>query len=209
MSQGSKPFCAFIILKGVAYRYKYLANGKRQIFGYLLTGDLCDAHFVISTQSDHDIGLLTDSEVAMIPMHELAAVTAKFPGIRSALLKMMLVYDAILREWLLNVGQRNAPQKLAHFICEISERLRQVGSVNLDGSYDVPLTQLDLADTMGLTVVHVSRCLQKFRREGLVHWSRRRLTILNHPRLRQVAGFDDAYLQTGLPALPLPTGPYD
>lgn len=200
VTQGSKPFCAFLILAGVAFRYKYLSNGKRQIFGYILNGELCDAHFVISAHSDHDIGLLTDSEVAMIPMHELVGVTANFPSIRSALLKMILVEDAILREWLLNVGQRNAPQKLAHFICEICERLLKVGSVNLDGSYNVPLTQLDLADTMGLTVVHVSRCLQKFRREGLMHWSRRRLTILDLPRLRQVAGFDPAYLQAGLPA---------
>jgi CRP-like cAMP-binding protein len=193
--QGSKPFSVFLILNGVAYRYKYLANGKRQIFGYLLTGDLCDAHFVLCRHSDHDIGLLTEAEVAMIPMHELTAVITQYPNIRRALLKMRLVEDAILREWLLNVGQRSAPQKLAHFICEISERLLGVGSINPDGSFEVPLTQLDVADTMGLTVVHVSRCLQKFRREGLVHWSRRQLTIVNLPRLRQVAGFDAGYLQ--------------
>lgn len=192
--QGSKPFSVFLILAGIAYRYKYLPNGKRQIFGYLLTGDVCDAHFVLSRHSDHDIGLLTDAEVAMIPMHELTAVIAQYPNVRRAMVKVTLVEDAILREWLLNVGQRSAPQKLAHFICEISERLLGVGNINPDGSFEVPLTQLDVADTMGLTVVHVSRCLQKFRREGLVDWSRRQLTILDLPRLRQVAGFDPGYL---------------
>lgn len=197
--EGSKPFSVFLILKGVAYRYKYLANGKRQIFGYLLTGDLCDAHFILSRQSDHDIGLLTQAEVAMIPMHELTSIIAEYPRIRDALLKVTLVEDAILREWLLNVGQRSAPQKLAHFICEITERLRAVGSVNPDGSFDVPLTQLDVADTMGLTVVHVSRCLQKFRSEGLADWSRHQLRILDQPRLTQVAGFDPSYLHVRTP----------
>ncbi len=192
--QGARPFSVFLILKGVAYRYKHLANGKRQIFGYLLAGDICDAHFIVSRHSDHDIGLLTEAEVAMIPMHELDSVMAEYPGIRRALLKVRVADDEILREWLLNVGQRSAPQKLAHFICEISQRLRAVGSVDLDGSFEVPLTQRDVADTLGLTVVHVSRCLQKFRREGLVHWSRQRLTIINLPRLRQVAGFDAGYL---------------
>lgn len=206
--QGSKPFSVFLILNGVACRYKYLSNGKRQILGYLLTGDLCDAHFVLSSHSDHDIGLLTDADVAMIPMHELTTVMVKYPNVRRALLKMILVEDAILREWLLNVGQRNAPQKLAHFICEISERLGEVGGLNADGSYEVPFTQLDLADTMGLTVVHVSRCLQKFRREGLVHWSRRQLTILDLPRLTQVAGFNSAYLNIGAPSAPSPAPAY-
>ncbi len=200
--QGSKPFAVFLILKGVAYRYKYLANGKRQIFGYLLTGDVCDAHFILSRQSDHDIGLLTQTEVAMVPMHELTAVLAEYPGIRDALSKMTLVEDAVLREWLLNVGQRSAPQKLAHFICEISERLLAVGSVNPDGSFDVPLTQSDVADTMGLTVVHVSRCLQKFRLEGLADWSRHQLTILDRPRLQRVAGFDAGYLHFRGPHAP-------
>jgi CRP-like cAMP-binding protein len=206
--QGSQPFSVFLILNGVAYRYKYLANGKRQISGYLLAGDVCDAHFVLSRHSDHDIGLLTDAEVAMIPMHELVAVMARYPNVRRALLKVSVVEDAILREWLLNVGQRSAPQKLAHFICEISERLLGVGNINPDGSYEVPLTQLEVADTMGLTVVHVSRCLQKFRREGLVHWSRRQLTILNLPRLRQVAGFDAGYLHIRSADLQSPDAAY-
>ncbi len=193
--QGSRPFSVFLILKGVAYRYRHLANGKRQIFGYLLAGDVCDAHFVVSRHSDHDIGLLTDADVAMIQIHELIAVMAEYPNIRRALLRVRLVEDAILREWLLNVGQRSAPQKLAHFICEISQRLLAVGRVNPDGSFDVPLTQLDVADTTGLTVVHVSRCLQKFRRDGLVDWARQQLTIRNLPGLRQIAGFDAGYLQ--------------
>lgn len=196
--EGSRPAFVFLILEGVAYRYKYLANGKRQIMGYMLPGDLCDAHFLVSNHIDHDIGLLTDAEVAMISFHDLTGLMATSPRIREALLETMIVENAVLREWLLNVGQRNARQKLAHFICEISKRLSALGRVNRDGSYDVPLTQVELADTIGLTVVHVSRCLQQFRTEKLMSWSRRHLTIEDPARLRQLAGFDDSYLQVGL-----------
>jgi CRP-like cAMP-binding protein len=120
-----------------------------------------------------------------------------FPTVRRALLETMVTDRSMLREWLLNVGQRNARQKLAHFICEISQRMQSVGQVNPDGSYSIPLTQVELADTMGLTVVHVSRCLQRFRIEGLVCWSRHQLRIVDLEGLRQLAGFDQGYLHIG------------
>jgi CRP-like cAMP-binding protein len=195
--EGRRTSFVFLILQGVAVRYRYLSNGKRQIMGYLLPGDLCDAHFLVRNYLDHDVGLLTDAEVAIIPIHALTSVMTEFPTVRRALLETMVTDRAMLREWLLNVGQRNARQKLAHFICEISERMRSLGYVNPDGSYSIPLTQVELADTMGLTVVHVSRCLQGFRAEGLVFWSRHQLTIVNLEGLRQLAGFDRGYLHIG------------
>ncbi len=195
--EGRRTSFVFLILQGVAVRYRYLSNGKRQIMGYLLPGDLCDAHFLVRNYLDHDVGLLTDAEVAIIPIHALASVMTEFPTVRRAVLETMVTDRAMLREWLLNVGQRNARQKLAHFICEISERMRSLGQVNRDGSYSIPLTQVELADTMGLTVVHVSRCLQGFRAEGLVFWSRHQLTIVNLQGLRQLAGFDQGYLHIG------------
>ncbi|MBA2771820.1 MAG: Crp/Fnr family transcriptional regulator [Sphingomonas sp.] len=196
--EGCRSSFVFLILKGVAVRYRYLSNGKRQIMGYLLPGDLCDAHFLVRNYLDHDISLLTDAEVAVLPIHELTSVMAAFPTVRQALLETMVTDRAMLREWLLNVGQRNARQKLAHFICEISQRMQSLGQVNPDGSYSIPLTQVELADTMGLTVVHVSRCLQRFRAEGLVYWSRQQLTILDVQGLRQLGGFDQGYLHIGL-----------
>ncbi len=194
LREGCRSSFVFLILKGMAVRYRYLSNGKRQIMGYLLPGDLCDAHFLVRNYLDHDIGLLTDAEVAVIPIRELTSVMAAFPTVRRALLETMVTERAMLREWLLNVGQRNARQKLAHFICEISERMQSLGQVNPDGSYSIALTQVELADTMGLTVVHVSRCLQRFRAEGLVEWLRHQLTIVDVQGLRQLAGFDEGYL---------------
>lgn len=195
INQESPPNVVCLILTGVAYRYRYLSDGRRQIFGYLLAGDLCDAEFVISNECDHNVGLLCDSQVAMIATGDLMSAMVAYPKIERALLIAATVEMGILREWLLNIGQRDAVQKLAHFLCEISARIEAIGEVNSDGSFTLPITQIELADTIGLTPVHVNRSLQRLRRQGILCWSRRRLTVVNREILTHIAGFDDAYLR--------------
>lgn len=193
--EGSRPDRVCMILSGVAFRYRYLANGRRQIFGYLLPGDLCDTQFVILNESDHNVGLLCDTEVAVIPLPALMSAMVQYPKIERALLMMSLVDAAMLREWLLNVGQRDAGQKLAHFFCELCARQHAFGPDDKHLGISFPLTQVELADTIGLTVVHVNRILQRFRREGLLNWSRRHVDILDYPQLELLAGFDASYLR--------------
>jgi CRP-like cAMP-binding protein len=193
--EGSSPDRICLILRGVGYRYRYLTSGRRQIFGYLLPGDLCDTQFVICNEADHNVGLLCDTEVAIITLADLMTTMVRFPKIERALLMMSLVDSAILREWLLNVGHRDAVQKLAHFFCELSARFEAFGRRGVEQGCSIPLTQTEIADTMGLTVVHVNRILQRFRHEGLLCWSRRHFDILDHLRLVDLAGFDPGYLR--------------
>ena len=201
--EGSNSDRICLIMSGVAYRYRYLSNGKRQIFGYLLPGDLCDTQFAISNTCDHNVGVLCSSQIAIVAASDLMKVRAKFPAIERALSMIALVDAAILREWLLSVGQRDACQKLAHFFCELSERFK-TGAYEARGGLSLPLTQVEIADTMGLTVVHVNRILQRFRREGLLCWSRRHFNILNYERLAQIAEFDGSYLRLEARLMPSP-----
>lgn len=198
--EGSSPDRVFLILSGAAFRYRFLENGRRQIIGYLLPGDLCDTKFLIDNDADHSVGALCDIEVATIVPALLMATMVEYPKIERALLMMSLVDAAIMREWLINVGQRDAFQKLAHFFCEMNARYRALQSADTDEIYSMPLTQVDLADTMGLTVVHVNRVLQRFRREGLLSWSRRHVEIPDPSMLESIAGFNDRYLR--LPRVP-------
>lgn len=185
----------YLILNGMACRYKLLPGGERQILGYLLPGDLCDIHFVAVNEPDHSVALLSDAQVIKIPAHRLGALLENHPRIERALSHAALLDLAILREWLLNVGQRNAKQRLSHFFCEMELRLRRIGMVAEDGSFEMPINQRALADTTGLTPVHVNRTLQGLRNDGLIRLSHRRLAIVSRDQLAAVAGFDDNYLQ--------------
>lgn len=199
IEEGSRPDHVCMILHGFAYRYKKLAGGRRQILGYLVPGDLCDAHFAVFDPLDHSVATLGEAEIAKVSIEQLLDLLARHPAIERGLSLAAMVDRSVLHEWLLNIGQRNAYQKLSHFLCEMSVRLKAVGRVDADGTLDLPLNQAALADTTGLTVVHINRTLQRMRNEGLIALRGRQLTISDSERLAAVAGFEAAYLSPPVP----------
>lgn len=192
---GEVPNHHFLIVQGVAYRYKLLSDGRRQILGYLLPGDLCELELPEGGRPDHSVAALNNALVAIISTGSLVDLRAQYPNIDRACSLMSLTERSILREWLMNVGQRNAVQRISHFFCEMSWRLQAIGRMNADGSVDLPITQGALADTTGLTTVHVNRSLKRLRKDGLIAFHRQRLMILDHSQLAAVAGFNDDYLR--------------
>lgn len=191
--EGDRPEHVFLLLEGWACRYKILSDGNRQIIAYLIPGDLCDPHIFILDQMDHAIGLLSDAVVSTIPKAEVAEVTRSRPAIAQALWWSTLVDEAVLRHWLVNIGQRDAYDRIAHLFCELWARMHQVG-LTTGGAFDLPLTQEQLGDTMGLTAVHTNRVLQRMRAEGLISMQSKRLTIHDMDAMRRIAGFNANYL---------------
>lgn len=196
VEEGSHPGSVCIILAGLAYRYKLLPGGHRQILGYLIPGDLCDLSFTIVDRADHSVAAVVETRIAKIPVRRFIEALATSANVTLGLHLSAHLDAVIMREWLLNVGQRKAHQRLSHFLCEMAVRLRMVGEMKDDGSFDFPLSQSMLADTVGLTPVHINRTLQRLRAEGLIVLNRRRLTITDMQRLVAIGGFEGNYLKT-------------
>lgn len=194
--EGDKPEGVFLIMEGMAFRHKLRASGSRQIMAYLLPGDLCDLDVALLDAMDHTISTLSACKVVRIAPETVSRILEHHPAIARALRKSTLVDEATLREWLVNVGRRSAPERLAHLFCELLVRWQAIGRGD-QSSYELPLTQIDLADTTGLTGVHVNRTLQDLRRRGLIELKGGRLTILDLPRLRALAEFKSNYLHLG------------
>lgn len=192
--QGDRPDVAQLMLSGWAYRYKVLKDGSRQIVGYLLPGDICDLHVTMLGEMDHSIGLLTDADVVRIPTRDLQSLMERFRQIERALWRATLVDEAILREWLANIGQRDAFSRIGHHLCELWHRMMSVGLVNDRDQFDLPLTQEELGDSLGLTSVHVNRTIKRLREDGLIALKQKRLTVLDPKRLTKVTGFEPDYL---------------
>jgi CRP-like cAMP-binding protein len=193
ISEGDRPRYVHLVLEGWACRYKQLPDGKRQIIALFVPGDFCDVNAYILKAVDHSIGAITRLKVATITPEEMNALTAERPRIAQALWWHELVAAAIQREWTLNLGQRNAYERLAHLLIELYLRLNSVGRSH-HGRCDFPLTQNDLADATGLTSVHVNRTLQELRRDGLIELERKQLHILDMKRMMNVAMFNPNYL---------------
>lgn len=193
ISEGDKPRFVHLVLDGWACRYKQFPDGKRQIVALFVPGDFCDVNVYILKAMDHSIAAITRLKVAMITPEEMNALTAERPRITQALWWHELVTAAVQREWTLNLGQRNAYERLAHLLIELYMRLNTVGRAH-NGRCDFPLTQNDLADATGLTSVHVNRTLQELRRDRLIELERKQLQILDMGRMMHVAMFNPNYL---------------
>lgn len=196
--RGDDPKNVHLFIDGWAYRYKLLSDGRRQILGFLVPGDLCDINIFILKRMDHGIETLTPCSVAAVSREGLSDLTTNFPQVMKAMWWDTLVSHAIQREWLLNLGQRLAAERIAHLLCELFVRLRCVGLT--DGvRCDFPLTQVDLADATGLSPVHVNRSLQQIRSTALIEWKGRSLRIPDFKKLAELGQFNSDYLHLELP----------
>lgn len=193
ISEGDDPHHVNLVLEGWACRYKQLDDGRRQIISFFVPGDLCDSHVYLLREMDHSIVALTPVKLAEISRAALEQIANDNVRVTRALWWDTLVTVAVQREWTVNLGQRTAFERVGHLLCELFLRLRSVGLTE-DTACDLPLTQVELADALGLSNVHINRTLQELRRSGLIVLKGGRLTIPDFPALQRASLFNPNYL---------------
>ncbi|HEV2558785.1 MAG TPA: Crp/Fnr family transcriptional regulator [Microvirga sp.] len=190
---GDRPSRSCVVLSGYTATYKVTGDGKRQIHAWHIPGDVPDLQSLHLRVLDSSIVTLTPSRVGFVTHDDLRVLCRAEPRIMEVFWRQTLIDGAIFREWMTNIGRREAYNRLAHILCEWMVRLRAVGLT--DGSAcELPMTQAELADAMGVTTVHVNRVLQELRADGLISLKGSRLEILDWEQLQQVADFDPTYL---------------
>ena len=192
--EGDRPTRSFVILSGFTCTYKVSQDGKRQIMTFGIAGDMPDLQSLHLSVLDSSIGSLSPCRVGFITHEDLRNLCARYPRITAAFWRETLIEAAIFREWLLNVGRREAYNRVAHLFCEMLVRLRAVGLAE-NHACDLPITQAEIGDAMGISTVHVNRVLQEMRADGLIETKGARLTIPDWDRLQEVGDFTPLYLQ--------------
>jgi CRP-like cAMP-binding protein len=190
---GQELSSSLMLLEGWLARSKDLPSGERQVTQLHVAGDFADLHGFTLKRLDHDVTTLTRCVVAVVPHERLRLITEHYPRLTWIYWMLTNVDAAITRELALSLGQRSAISRMGHLFCELHARLDAVGRARPDG-YELPMTQRELAECLGLTVVHANRTLQELRRRGLVEFENRQLTILDRRGLEGVAEFDPSYL---------------
>jgi CRP-like cAMP-binding protein len=195
--EGDETGPMFVMLEGWACRYKILPSGARQIMAFLMPGDACDLHIKLLEQMDHSIQAITTAMVATVTRAEMQALMDGHPNVASAMYSAQLVDEGIMRAWIVSMGRRSSRERVAHLICELYLRARSIGLAR-DGELALPLSQLVLADALGMTAVHINRILKELRLAGAMSLKRGSVTILDPGKLVQIAGFDENYLHRRL-----------
>lgn len=191
--EGSEPSESCLLLDGFAARYHLLADGSRNISAIHVSGDFLDLHSLLLSPMDHSVVALSDCTVSMVPHKLLRGLTNTHPHLARLLWLSTLIDAAMHRRWLMAAGRLSAIGRIAHFLCEIYVRLETVNRA--DGQrFRLPMTQSQLSDAMGLSVVHINRTLQELRQRNLIRWEANLVEIRDWAGLKSLAQFDATYL---------------
>jgi CRP-like cAMP-binding protein len=182
-----------ILCRGMARAVRSLTDGRQQIVAFFVAGDMLNAGELIFPRSRTSISVLTSAISLSIPLEQLGRLISNRPAIARALWQETAAQAAIQQEWMVWLGRRSAQARLAHFLCEVSSRLQIAGHDARD-AFDLPLTQQELADILGLSAVHVNRVLQVLRSQDLIELRSNRLIIRDKAGLYEIAEFDPKYL---------------
>ncbi|WP_122465251.1 Crp/Fnr family transcriptional regulator [Brevundimonas lutea] len=195
--EGDRPGPVFVVLDGWACRYKILPNGSRQVLAYLMPGDSCDLHIGLLAEMDHSIQTVTPAVVATIERADMDALMGRHPGIGKAMYVGQLIDEGTMRAWITSMGRRASIERVAHLMCELYLRARNIG-LTLEPRLALPLSQSMLADSLGMTPVHLNRVMKELRGSGAMTLQRGSLIIEDPARLIRIAGFDENYLHRRL-----------
>lgn len=190
---GEELSVSLLLIDGWLARIKDLAGGERQVTQLHVAGDFADLHGFTLKRLDDDVATLSDCKIAVVPHDRIREITDRYPRLARIFWFSTNMDAAIQRELALSLGQRSAISRMAHLFCELYVRLEVVGKVS-EGGYEFPLTQRELSECLGLTVVHANRTLQELRRRGLIELGNRQLTIRDRRGLEGIAEFDPSYL---------------
>lgn len=194
VTEGDAVAHCWLLLSGFCVRYKIVGNGGRQILSIHMTGDLVDLQNALLGTADHGVQTLTECRMAKIPIEAIRRLTNSRATIKDALWYDTLVDGSIHREWVANVGRRDAITRIAHLLCEFALKLDAIG-LGKPLNYELPMTQEQLADATGLTPVHVNRVLQALAQKGLIERvTSKSVTIGNWRELATAGDFDRSYL---------------
>jgi len=191
--EGDRPQHSCLLIRGFAYRQKIVGDGARQILSLHMDGDLVDLQNSLLGRADHNVQMLSDGEIAAIPVKAIRKLAFDRPAIGMALWYDTLVEGSIFREWIANNGRRDAHARIAHLFCELALRLEAAGLGTHEG-YTLPMTQEWIGDAVSVTSIHVNRILKALHDEGLIDRAKRRIVIGNWEALTTAGDFNPAYL---------------
>ncbi len=191
--EGDRPGHCCLVLTGFAFRYKLLAGGQRQILAFHVPGDVPDLQSLHLPVIDHNLAALTPVTAGFIQHDAVHEMNARHPRIAGALWRTTLIDSAILRERIVSLGQRDGLSRTAHFLCEMFKRLEAVGLAS-GPAVTLPITQVEIADALGLSPVHLNRMIKELRERRLIATEGQRLDLLDWNALADLGDFDPTFL---------------
>ncbi|MGR3513527.1 MAG: Crp/Fnr family transcriptional regulator [Paracoccaceae bacterium] len=186
LMQGSNSPQLYTVLKGMGLRYMVLPDGKRQVINFVLPGDFLGLQAGVMGEMKHSIDATTDMVLCVFDRSELWNLFKHQPERAYDLTWLASIQEHFLGEALATVGQMSAIQRMCWGMLRFQQRCEDVG-LGRDDQCIMPFTQQDLADALGLSLVHTNKTLMKLRNQQIISWSDGELHILDRARAKELA----------------------
>jgi CRP-like cAMP-binding protein len=182
-----------MLLGGFVARHKMEQTGKRQIVSFHQAGDIVDLQHLFFSTADHTVEAITPATVAWVADEAIRGLLRERPLLAEAVWREAMIDASVFREWVLNIGRRDAKARIAHMLCEVAKRAEAAGLGSSQG-FELPLTQDEIADATGLTGVHVNRMIRDLIGDGAIARHGRTYVIADWARMCEIADFEESYL---------------
>jgi CRP-like cAMP-binding protein len=186
--EGASCAHLYTVLSGLAFRYKLLPDGRRQILNYCMPGDFLGLQGSVMQEMQHSVEALSDMVLCVFQREGLWRLFENHAGLSFDVTWLAARSEQILDQQLVSIGRRSALERCAHLLLNLVDRLAEVGMARSKDSVSIPITQQHIADTLGLSLVHTNRTLGRLIREGAIRWREKEFEILDRSRLAALAG---------------------
>ena len=186
LMEGSNSPQLYTVFSGMGVRFKTLENGQRQVINFLFPGDFAGLQAGVMGEMKHTVEATTEMMLCVFRREDLWLLFRSQPSRAYDLTWLAAVEEHFLGETIASIGQRSGIQRMAWALLRVYQRLRSVG-MGRDGTVPLPFRQQDLADALGLSLVHTNKVLARLRETQLLTWRDGRLSITDTEALAQLA----------------------
>ena len=187
--QGSISPHVYTLLQGVLFRYRILEDGRRAIVNFVFPGDLIGLQGAMDDPLMHGCEALTAATLCVFARNRVIELFAQQPRLGYDLTWLAAKEESALEELLVSIGRRTAQERLVYLAIFLIERGIATGLVKKD-TLAISITQGQISDTLGLSLVHTNRTLQSLRKKGLVHWTLTAISIPDLDAAREFAHYE-------------------
>jgi CRP/FNR family transcriptional regulator, anaerobic regulatory protein len=187
--QGTNSAHLYTVLSGWAFRYKTLADGRRQILNFALPSDLLGLQGSVNDEMQHSVEALTDMMLCVFPREKLWDLYRDYPTLAFDVTWLAAREEQILDENLLSVGRRTAMERLAYLLLVVFQRAEEVG-LTKGNAIQIPFTQQHVADMLGMSLVHTNKTLRRLTATKAIRWKERRFELLDRDALAKLATYE-------------------
>jgi len=187
--QGTNSAHLYTVLAGWAFRYKMLPDGQRQILNFALPSDFLGLQGAVADEMQHSVEALTDMTLCIFPREKLWDLFAHYPSLSCDVTWIAARSEQYLDESLVNIGRRNALERVAYLLMHLFVRAEELGFVS-GSTVQFPFTQQHVADTLGMSLVHTNKTLKRLSASRTMRWKERTFQLLDRDGLAALAGFE-------------------